>query len=87
MAGQARSPGSELRIATPAAVLSTSDAELQVASADAVQVSVGRGQVLVRNDGGRLVVGGGQRAFIKDRATAPILRGTIVPAPVTPAAR
>jgi ferric-dicitrate binding protein FerR (iron transport regulator) len=87
MAGAHRSAGSALRISTPAAAMESAAVELAVAvSGTSVQVSVGRGHVELRNDAGRLGVGTGQRAFVKDRATVPMLTGTIVPAPITPPA-
>jgi ferric-dicitrate binding protein FerR (iron transport regulator) len=87
LAGGKRSAGSSLRIGTPAALLTAQSAELLVTVGRGMQASVGGGQVEVRNDAGRLTLGPGQRAFVKDRATPPILVGTIVPAPVTPATR
>ena len=87
LTGADRSAGSMLRIATAAAALAAPDGELAVTAAAALQVSVGRGQVELRNDAGRLVAGEGQRVYVKDRATPPILVGTIVPAPMTPGPR
>ena len=88
LAGTRRTAGSTLRIATPCAALSTAGGELLVeAAGGSIQVSVGNGQLELRNDGGRLLAGAGQRIFVKDRATAPILIGTIVPAPISPAVR
>jgi hypothetical protein len=88
MAGTQRTARSALRIGTPAAVMEAGTAEVAVAvSGGSVQVRVGRGQVELRNDAGRLSAGAGQRAFVKDRATPPMLMGTIVPAPITPPAR
>jgi ferric-dicitrate binding protein FerR (iron transport regulator) len=88
MAGAQRTAGSALRIGTPAAAMEAGTAEVAVAvSAGSVQVRVGRGRVELRNDSGRVSVGAGQRALVKDRATPPMLIGTIVPAPITPPAR
>jgi hypothetical protein len=88
MAGTQRTARSALRIGTPAAVMEAGTAEVAVAvSGSSVQVRVGRGQVELHNDAGRLSAGAGQRAFVKDRATPPMLMGTIVPAPITPPAR
>jgi hypothetical protein len=84
--GSARLASSDaLRISTPAAALTSPGAEVlvEVAMPRGIRVAVGAGRAELQNDAGRLPLEAGQRAFVQNRASAPVPAGTINPAPVS----
>jgi hypothetical protein len=76
--------GSRFRVATPVAALELHGAEVVATLAQDLRVAVGGGTVDVRNDGGALSARSGQRVQVRDRHTAPVLIGSLVPQPVLP---
>jgi ferric-dicitrate binding protein FerR (iron transport regulator) len=72
------------RLNTAFGTLHADAAEFSVRAAQNLQVSVGAGQVHIRNQAGALQVGAGQRGLVAEPSAPPLLIGTIVPAPVTP---
>lgn len=72
------------RLNTAFGTLQAGAAEFSVRAAQNLQVSVGTGQIQIRNQMGVLQVGAGQRGLVPEPGAAPLLIGTIVPAPVPP---
>lgn len=72
------------RLNTAFGTLHAGAAGFSVRAARNLQVSVGAGQVQIRNQAGALQVGAGQRGLVAQPSAPPVLIGTIVPAPVTP---
>jgi hypothetical protein len=79
--------GSEFRVATAAAALELHGSEVVAVVAADLRVTVGAGRVVVRNDGGSLTATSGQRVLVRDRRTAPVVIGSLLPYPVVPEAR
>jgi hypothetical protein len=79
--------GSQFRVATAVAALELHGAEVATTLVDQLRVTVGSGRVDVRNDAGSLTAVRGQRVLVADRATAPLLIGSLVPYPVLPDSR
>jgi hypothetical protein len=76
--------GSRFRVATPVAALELHGSEVVATFAQDLRVAVGGGAVDVRNDGGVLSARSGQRVLVRDRRTAPVLIGSLLPQPVVP---
>ncbi len=80
--GKAR--GSRFHATTSVAGLDVESGQFVAIVGKGLQVSVGTGQVNLRNERGMLNVHAGQRAFVADRATAPYLVGTTIPNRIAP---
>jgi ferric-dicitrate binding protein FerR (iron transport regulator) len=72
------------RLNTAFGTLHAGPAEFSVLAAQKLHVSVGAGQVQIRNQAGALQVSAGQRGLVPEPSAPPFLIGTIVPEPVTP---
>jgi hypothetical protein len=80
----AASPGNRFHISTASGTLRPVRSEFAVTADIGLRISVGAGSVLIHNEAGGMQLAAGQRAFVRDRHTAAIAIGTIVPAPITP---
>jgi hypothetical protein len=80
-----KAPGSRFRVTTPSAVVEVRISEfVVVVVGQGVQVTVGAGQLSVRNDAGALTLNAGQRGFVADRSTLPYLVGNVIPDRIAP---
>jgi hypothetical protein len=79
-----RAPGSRFRVTTPIAVVEVRISEFVVVVGQGVQVTVGAGQLSVRNDAGALTLNAGQRGLVADRSALPYLVGNVIPDRIAP---
>jgi hypothetical protein len=77
-------PGSRFRVTTPMALVEAHISEFVVVVGQGVQVTVGAGQLSVRNDAGALTLNAGQRGFVVDRSSLPYLVGNVIPDRIAP---
>jgi hypothetical protein len=82
--GAAAQADGRFRLNTPFATLHAAAAEFSALSGEGLRISVGAGTAQLRNQAGALQLTAGQRGFVLNPNTPPMLVGTIVPAPVTP---
>jgi len=76
--------GSRFRTTTAVASLEVQKGEFVAIARRGMQITVGAGAVMVRNQRGFLAVHAGERAFVSDGSTAPYLVGTAVPFRIAP---
>jgi len=77
-------PGSRFRVTTPIALLEVRIGEFVVVMGQGMQVTVGAGELSLRNDAGALTLAAGQRGFVADRSTLPYLVGNVIPERIAP---
>jgi len=79
-----KTSGSRFRVTTPIALVEVRIGEFVVVVGQGMQVTVGAGQLSVRNDAGTLTLNAGQRGFVADRSTLPYLVGNVIPDRIAP---
>src|SRR5262249_4630567 len=79
-----KAPGSRFCVTTPMALVEVRISEFVVAVGKGTQVTVGAGQLSIRNDAGALTLSAGQRGFVADRVTLPYLVGNVIPERIAP---
>jgi hypothetical protein len=77
-------PGSRFRVTTPMAAIDVEVGGFVAIVGKGLQVNVGAGRVILRNDAGTLTVDAGQRAYVAERNTPPYLVGTAIPERIAP---
>jgi hypothetical protein len=77
-------PGSRFRVTTPMAAIDVELGGFVAIVGKGLQVNVGAGRVILRNDAGTLTVDAGQRAYVAERNRPPYLIGTAIPERIAP---
>jgi hypothetical protein len=77
-------PGSRFRVTTPMAAIDVAVGGFVAIVGKGLQVNVGAGRIILRNDAGTLTVVAGQRAYVAERNTPPYLVGTAIPERIAP---